>query len=237
MKPRVIIHNALSADGRMDWFSADLGLYYELAGRFEEDVTLVGSGTLLASPEGASLARDPDEVTPPPPPDPADDRALLVVPDSRGRVRNWALLRSFPYWRGVLALTASTTPQEHFDRLNRQDIPYFIAGREKVDLGASLESLNLKYGAKVVRVDSGGTLNGVLLRAGLVDEVSLLLHPQLVGGTSPRSVFTAPDLGDAAGVIGLKLLAAETLAGGVVWLRYEVTPPAVSAPSGRDAGS
>ena len=37
-----------------------------------------------------------------------------------------------------------------------------------------------------VRVDSGGALNGALLRAGLVDEVSLLVHPRIVGGDGPR---------------------------------------------------
>ncbi len=50
MKPRIILHNAVSADGRMDWFEANLETYYELAGRFDEDVTLSGSGTMLQSP-------------------------------------------------------------------------------------------------------------------------------------------------------------------------------------------
>ena len=36
-----------------------------------------------------------------------------------------------------------------------------------------------------MRVDSGGALNGALLRAGLVDEISLLVHPVLVGD-APR---------------------------------------------------
>jgi len=36
-----------------------------------------------------------------------------------------------------------------------------------------------------------GRLNGVLFRAGLVDEVSVLVNPCLVGGTSPRSIFRA----------------------------------------------
>ncbi|MEO0433105.1 MAG: dihydrofolate reductase family protein, partial [Cyanobacteria bacterium J06656_5] len=45
------------------------------------------------------------------------------------------------------------------------------------------------FGVTVVRVDSGGTLNGVLLRAGLVDELHLLVHPTLVGGTSQKTFF------------------------------------------------
>ena len=39
---------------------------------------------------------------------------------------------------------------------------------------------------RVVRVDSGGGLNGALLQAGPVDEVSLLVHPCLVGRRAKR---------------------------------------------------
>ena len=40
-------------DGRIDWFPADIGLYYELAATWHEDATLAGSGTILAAGGGA----------------------------------------------------------------------------------------------------------------------------------------------------------------------------------------
>ncbi|MCJ7708584.1 MAG: dihydrofolate reductase family protein [Anaerolineales bacterium] len=91
-----------------------------------------------------------------------------------------------------------------------------------MDLRAALEELNARHEVGVVRVDSGGTLNGVLLRAGIVDEVSLLVHPSLIGGISPRSVFRASDLALPESVIPLRLDHVEQLRGGVVWLRYAV---------------
>lgn len=87
---------------------------------------------------------------------------------------------------------------------------------------AALEELNARYGVKVVRADCGGTLNGVLLREGLVDEVSLLISPSLVGGTEVRSIFIAPELEAARGVIDLSLRRMERLEGDVVWLLYQV---------------
>ena len=96
------------------------------------------------------------------------------------------------------------------------------SGRAKVDLRAGFKALELKYGVKTVRVDNGGTLNGVLLREGLVDEVSLLLSPALVGGTSQKSSFRAPDLTTSDGVIPLRLIHAGRMDGDHVWLRYEV---------------
>ncbi|HJX61267.1 MAG TPA: dihydrofolate reductase family protein, partial [Dehalococcoidia bacterium] len=104
----------------------------------------------------------------------------------------------------------------------QRNIDCILTGDDHVDLRAALEELNARYGVKVVRVDSGGTLNGALLRAGLVDEVSLLIHPSLVGGTTPRSIFLAPDLASANGVAQLRLAHVEQLEGDLVWLRYEV---------------
>ncbi|MHB8055906.1 MAG: dihydrofolate reductase family protein [Candidatus Aminicenantales bacterium] len=222
MKPRVILHNAVSADGRIDGFSTNLEMYYELAGRFEEDVTLVGSQTLLESPDGPVIGREPDAIPTLPEIDPQDDRPILAVPDSLGRIKNWIHLRTLPFWRDVLALSTSSASADQIDRFRRQGIPYFLAGLIKVDLAAALSSIGARYGAKTVRVDGGGKLNGALLRAGLVDEISLLIHPQYIGGSTPRSLFQAEDLKTPEGIIELKLAGNETLAGGFVWLRYNV---------------
>ena len=222
MKPRVIIHNAVSLDGRVDRFAVDLGLYYGIASRFEEDATLVGSETCLRSPLGAALQAEPAADHQKPASGAPEDAPLLVVPDSRGRIRDWNPIRKEPYWRDILVLVSAETPPDHIERLQRQGVSYFVSGREKVDLAASLESLNQRTGAKTVRVDSGVTLNGVLLRAGLVDEVSLLLHPSLVGGTSPGTLFRDPDGSPDSEVIALALVHLERLDGDVVWARYEV---------------
>jgi 2,5-diamino-6-(ribosylamino)-4(3H)-pyrimidinone 5'-phosphate reductase len=82
--------------------------------------------------------------------------------------------------------------------------------------------MNARYGVKSVRVDSGGVLNGVLLRAGLVDEVSVLVQPCLVGGTTTRSLFVAPDLAATEGVVRLKLAHVEPVRDDALWLRYKV---------------
>lgn len=220
MRPRVIIHNTVSVDGRMDWFQPDIGLYYRLVSRWEEDATLAGSNTILA---GDVPEEESDESPKPWKADPDDTRPLLVVPDSRGRVRTWDFLRQAGYWRDVVALCSRTTPGSYLGYLRERQVQHITAGDDQVDLAVALEELNARYGVKVVRVDSGGTLSGVLLRAGLVDEVSVLVSPSLVGGTTPRSIFHAPDLTSADGVVELSLVHVERLESDAVWLRYEVT--------------
>ncbi|OQA13894.1 MAG: 5-amino-6-(5-phosphoribosylamino)uracil reductase [Chloroflexi bacterium ADurb.Bin360] len=92
-----------------------------------------------------------------------------------------------------------------------------------MDLRAALEEVTARYGVAVIRTDSGGTLHGALLRAGLVDEVSVLLNPCLVGGISPRSTFVAPDLSSQEGAIPLRLLEVSNIEGDIIWLRYAVS--------------
>lgn len=220
MLPRVILHSAVSVDGRIDWFTPDLGQFYELAAAWEEDATLTGSDTVLAS---LTEAYEPEgEAAPLPERKPGDSRPLLVVPDSRGRVRCWSFLRRQPYWRDAVVLCSKVTPRAYLEYLRERQVECIVAGEWRVDLKAALEELNARYGVKVVRVDSGGTLNGALLRAGLVDEVSLLIYPSLVGGTTPRSFFRAPDLDSGDGVIPVLLTGVEKLSGEVIRLRYRV---------------
>jgi 2,5-diamino-6-(ribosylamino)-4(3H)-pyrimidinone 5'-phosphate reductase len=153
----------------------------------------------------------------------AHEKALLAVVDSRGQVQNWAAIKRQPFWRGFIALCSRSTPCSHKDYLERERVPVILAGEEHVDLHEAMEQLAERFEVRSVRVDSGGILNGALLRAGLVDEVSVVLNPELVGGKSPRTMFTAPDLTSAAGVIRLKLEHLECLEGDYVWLRYSVS--------------
>ena len=97
-----------------------------------------------------------------------------------------------------------------------------VAGAERVDLKAALSEVSQRYGVERVRADSGGTLNGVLLRLGLVDEVSLLVAPVLMGDDASRSFVRAPALATADGYASLKLTHMERLTGDNLWLRYDV---------------
>lgn len=221
MLPRVILHNEVSVDGRIDWITPDVGQFYELASRWKEDATLAGSDTIFNAYEEVP-EEDNGEAFEPPEGEPDDSRPLLVVPDSRGRLRNWHLLCKEPYWRGMVALCSFSTPRTYLDYLQKRHVDYIVAGDDHVDLRGALEELHARYGVRTVRVDSGGTLNGVLLRAGLVDEVSVLINPSLVGGMTPRSLFRGPDLTSSEGVIQLRLAHVEQVKDDVVWLRYEV---------------
>ena len=173
-RPHVVAHVAVSLDGATTGFEPDVRRFYELARTWSEDVTLAGADTVLAQEEALAAA---------PRPGPASDAPLLAVVDGRGRVRQWEALRDCGHWSGVIALRAFATAAP----ANHGPERVLFTGEERVDLVAVLAMLAEREGAEVVRVDSGGALTGALLDAGLVDELSLLVHPCVVGGaTDPR---------------------------------------------------
>ncbi len=219
MLPRVILHSGASVDGRLDCPTLDVGLYYELTGTWDAEAILSGSNTILAA-FAEMAASVPEE--PLPEPGANDTRPWLVIVDSRGRLPELAPVRRQPYWRDVIILCSRATPPSHLRRLEEQGVTYIIAGDERVDLQLALETLHARFGVRTVRVDSGGVLNGALLRARLVDEVSVLISPCLVGGTTPRSLFVAPDLTTPDGAIPLRLVDVQWLRGDTVWLRYHI---------------
>lgn len=220
MLPEIFIHNEISLDGRIDWMTDDHGLYYETIYRWPVDAMLSGSQTMLDAVDLTSDPSSPEFV-------PAarnfkDPRQLLVVVDSRGQIENWPAIRNQPYWRDVVVLCSTDTPQEYLNTLREQRIEYIVAGKKHVDLRGALAKLRTEFHVETMRVDSGGVLNGVLLRAGLVQGLKIVLNPCLTGGTSPKTLFVAPDLLSRDGVIPLELRGVKQLRDGYLLLEYEV---------------
>jgi len=168
----------MSADGRLDWFAPDIALFYELTSRWKEEATLAGSDTLLKAYSTEQISGAEEEAPPLPQKKADDSRPLLVVLDSRGRLqRLWHLLQKEAYWRGIVVLCSRATASDYLAFLKKRGIDYIVSGADRVDLKKALREPRARYGIRVLRVDSGGTLNGALLCAGLVSEVSMLLHP------------------------------------------------------------
>ena len=220
MKPKVILYTAVSLDGRTTGFSVDLELFYSLVQRWGEGASLVGCDTLLNVP--GDIPEDDDSEAPAATPVADDSRPILVVPDSRGRLRTWSYWRQQPYWRDFISLCTTDTPANHVVYLKSKGIKVIIAGTKHVDFSQAFDALSRKFGITVVRVDSGGTLNGALLRAGLVDELHLLVHPTLVGGASQRTFYRDPNPGQSS-EIALRFLGSELQANGILLLSYTVT--------------
>ena len=179
MRPQVILHNSISLDNRTTGFAPDIGLHYQIASRLNCDAHLAGSDTILAMSDEATLDDAMDLSAPRE--SAGASNSLLVVPDSRGRVRFWRHLQQQPFWGKVMAICSESTPSEYRTHLDRCGVEYLVAGDERVDFASALTQLAERCHVRRILLDSGGTLNAVLLSADLIDEVSLIISPTLVG--------------------------------------------------------
>jgi 2,5-diamino-6-(ribosylamino)-4(3H)-pyrimidinone 5'-phosphate reductase len=220
MLPYVIVHNAISVDGRLDLIQPDLGLYYKIAANFNEDATLVGSGTMLSASDDEG--KEDERVYEKPRIDAKDTRPILFIVDSKGLVRNWHVMKTAGYWKNFVALCSERTPKDYFTYLSERHIEWIMTGTEKVDLPKALEKIYLTYGVRRIRVDSGGILNGVLLRHHLVDEISILIHPQVVGGDTPKSLFVDSNPWSEKDTSEMILKNVERFDNNILWLCYQV---------------
>jgi 2,5-diamino-6-(ribosylamino)-4(3H)-pyrimidinone 5'-phosphate reductase len=122
----------------------------------------------------------------------------------------------------LLVLVARGTPAEYLAYLRREQIPYLIAGEHRVDLALTLRRIRGLLGVTCVVSEAGGGLNGALLRAGLVDEIQLLVVPAVIGGRDTPTIFDGPELTDGESPTRLRLLSAHAESDGMLWLRYDV---------------
>ena len=189
--------------------------------------TLEGSGSLAADgaepqplpafegdPAGLYADFLPPEVTgqasPP--------RMWFAAVDGRGRIR-WT--EQHPGW-DVLVLVCRSTPAGYLGHLRRQRTCYLVSGHDRVDLATALPAMAAKLGIRCVLCEGGGGLTGALLRAGLIDELSLTLAPALIGGLGTPSVLDGPPLAVGERPTPLRLLSLHADTAGTVRLRYQV---------------
>ena len=99
-----------------------------------------------------------------------------------------------------------------------------------LSLAAALSYLTERHGCEHLTVQSGGTLNALFLREGLLDRVHIVVAPVLIGGRDTATVIDgaslrAPTQLSSLGV--LRLLSATPLKDSYLALSYEVVRPTV----------
>lgn len=216
MLPKVILHNSVSLDGSLTNFEANLPLHYSLARKFNADASLIGSNTVKVGAElfGGSVPLEEESDFEKPKRD--SSLPYWVIPDTKGALKGILhTCRRFEYCRDAIVLVSENSPRDYIEHLKERNYDYHLVGENRVDLKRALVLISEKYGVKTLLVDAGQILGNLLLNQGLVDEISLLVHPVVVGPKSYRMF-------DNANNVKLKFVRNEKHENGCVWLVYKV---------------
>ena len=96
---------------------------------------------------------------------------------------------------------------------------------QAIDFRHLFETLREEYGIQRITVQSGGALNAELLRAGLIDGLSIVVAPALVGGKDTPTLIDGQSLveeSELGKIKALSLQQAEVLENSYLHLFYEV---------------
>ena len=228
-RPRVVCHMATSVDGRIvvdRWPSSAAAAvrrqYEEVHASYEAEGWMCGRVTMEPFAGGArpetEVAREYTSGTP---------REDFVAPgnydsfafaiDASGRLA----------WESndidgdhVVTILSERVSDEYLAFLRERGVSYMLAGARDVDLTLALEKIGERFGVGTLMLEGGGRINGALLRAGLIDEVSVLIAPVADGRVATPALFDV-DGGDVDPP-RLALESVERRADDVLWLRYRV---------------
>lgn len=219
MYPEVIIHNSVSLDHAVRGFEVDLGMHYGALLAFEPEAVLAGSATAKSGIEMFMDINEPEAEADRHRPEvrPDDPRPISVIVDSRGILKDLLhFYRNMEHTKDVIILVSETTPENYIDYLREREYPFIRCGKGRVDLKAALRELRERFGIARVVSDSGPDLNDVLVREGIADTISLIVHPVIVGEGEKKL------LGRVGNRVTLELQKAGPMEGGTVHLVYTV---------------
>ena len=225
-RPRVICHMASSLDGRIlpeRWSPRDAHdhqLYEELHRRMHGRSWIVGRTTAQefarGQPYSTSAARVEREAWLPC----RDASSYAFMIDAHGKIA-WG--RKEVDGEPIVVLLTEAVSDDHLAGLRSDGVGYMFAGRDAFDLAEALCAIRRELNVEQLMLEGGGVMNGAFVRAGLVDEISLMLVPAIDGRPDAPAVFDAVNATAALAPISrVSLVSHEVFAGGIVWLRYQI---------------
>ena len=230
MKPRVICHMMPSVDGRLRtkrWDIPEAGHkeYERTADTYHADAWLCGRKTMEEFASGRARPRTGRR--------PAGKRDDFVIPrkkseryaialDAHGKLR-WSSnkIEGDP----LIVVVADDIAESYLEELRAKQISYILASQSRgvLRLGPVLDKLASKFGVRTLMLEGGGETNGLFLKQGLVDELSLLLTPVVDGAPGEPALFDVEENGKPSKAMAkLRLKNVRRAASGMLWLKYGV---------------
>lgn len=227
-KPHVICHMMSSVDGKIltaNW--QDEQLTNTFAGYFEKYHETFRSQAWMCG--RVTMERDftagvqPEPQTPPQPiaREPfvgnRDATSFAIAVDAHGKL-GWATNEIGG--DHIIEVLTEQVSDAYLYYLQQKGISYLFAGQTELDFASALAQLAALFPIETLMLEGGGHLNGSLLNAGLIDELSLLLLPIADGTPKSATTFEVSEYLHKGPATRLYLSQVQQLDNDVVWLKY-----------------
>ena len=227
-RPYVICHMTVSLDGKVTGehlvrsnHSPASEIYYEINRNYKADAYACGRVTMEGSFTGGWYP-DLSEFEPAySPMDYLVDEVAgfyAVAFDPHGRL-GWKSNRIIDadedpgYDKAqIIEVLTHDVDLRYLTYLQSMEIPYIFAGDTEIDMEEALFKLRSYFGIKTLLLEGGSILNGAFQRAGVIDELSLVVAP-LVAEAEDKPLFTDSNL-EHYNLEDVRYL------GGALWLNY-----------------
>ena len=220
MRPYVILNAAMTLDGKIATATGssnisgkkDLERVHEL--RKECDGIMVGIGTVLA--DDPRLTVHKIDAKP-------EDNPIRVVVDSKCRTPIDARITNGDA-KTIIAVANEykddLKQSEKYETFKNRGVKFFFSGDERVDLVALMSYLH-EEGIGKLMLEGGSTLNFSMIKAGLIDEISICVAPMIVGGANAKTFFDGDGFDTMDEAVKLELIDSYSLDKDLI-LRYDV---------------
>lgn len=199
-RPYVICHILSSLDGKINgpFMAAEAtgllgGEYGKIRTEMNADAWLYGTTTVkefinfrepvleenAPVPEGDFVAGD-------------EMKPYFVALDAKGEL-GWESGRFANKGRTeahVIEILTEVVPASYRAYLRKHNVSYILAGKTELDCKLAMEKLHRLFGIEKLLICGGGATDWTFLKAGLVDELSLVLSPVTDGSSGSAAIFT-----------------------------------------------
>ena len=205
MRPYVILNAAMTLDGKIATSSGssnisgakDLERVHEL--RKDCDGIMVGIGTVLADDPRLTVHKIDAK--------PSDNPVRIVV-DSKCRTPADARITNGDA-KTIIAMANEYKDEfkasDKYEILKSKGVKFFFSGDVQVDLKMLMIYLH-EEGINKLMLEGGSTLNFSMIKAGLIDEISICVAPMVVGGVNAKTFFDGEGFNTMDESVKLKLI-------------------------------
>ncbi|KAH0786825.1 5-amino-6-(5-phosphoribosylamino)uracil reductase [Histomonas meleagridis] len=121
----------------------------------------------------------------------------------------------------IIEVLSEKVSNSYLAFLRKLEISYIFAGKEHLDCALACKKLKEIFHIDTLMVAGGGYMDYTFLKAGMIDELSLIMAPIADGENNTVTLFERSDFMEPE-TFTFSLMDITKLEGGSVWLRYKV---------------